>query len=277
MSTGAPGPDGPGDPLDWLDLRHVRPGQFSLEITDGLIRLDGQLYGGTGLATAVSAMRVETGRQPLWATVQFASSATLGQTLDIHVEELARGHKASQVRLTATVDDRVVLAALGTAGAPAPDGFGAEFGEMPRVSAPQESEPWQHLFPIDHDEDTPRTGAFLTAEFRQGRHVAEAEHDPARVPMWVRMIDRPQTIESIAYLADFVPAAVVRAAGRVGVGTSMDNSIRFGPAPETEWMLVEVDPYFAHGGFVHGAGRIWSEDGVLLAVASQTARTHLFD
>lgn len=272
MSAGAPGPSGPGDPLDWLDLRHVGPGRFTLEITAGLIRLDGQLYGGTGLAAAVSAMRVETDRTPLWTTVQFASSASLGQTLDIHVEELARGHRASQVRFTATVEGRVVLAALGTTGATNPDGFAASFGRMPEVTAPEDSEPWQHLFPIDHDPDAPRTGAFLTAEFRQGR-----QHDRAQTQMWVRMVDRPQTLESIAYLADFVPAAVVRAAGRVGVGTSMDNSIRYGPPPDTEWILVEVDPYFAHDGFAHGAGRIWSEDGVLLAVASQTARTHLFD
>jgi acyl-CoA thioesterase len=215
-------------------------------------------------------MAGESGRHPLWATVQFAASATLGETLQIHVEELARGHKASQLRFTATVDDRVVLAALGTTGVPAPDGFGAEFGTMPEVSAPDESEPWKHLFPMDHD--GPRTGAFLTAEFRQGRR------DEAQTQMWVRMVDHPQTLESIAYLADFVPAAVVRAAGRVGVGTSMDNSIRFGPPPvDTDWILIEVDPYFGHGGFVHGAGRIWSEDGVLLAVASQTARTHMFD
>lgn len=257
--------------LEWLDLRREGPGRYSLAVTDGLIRLDGQLYGGTGLAAAVHAMRVETGRAPLWTTVQFAASATLGETLEIHVEELARGHKASQVRFTATVGDRVVLAALGTTGVPAPEGFGAEFGSMPEVSAPEDSEPWRHLFPVDHDPDAPRTGAFLTAEFRQGRS------DGAQTQMWVRMLDHPQTWESIAYLADFVPAAVVRAAGRVGVGTSMDNSIRYGPAPDTEWILIEVDPYFAHGGFVHGAGRIWSEDGVLLAVASQTARTHLFD
>jgi acyl-CoA thioesterase II len=271
--TDAPtGAAGSPDHLDWLDLRRVGPGRYSLEVSDGLIRLDGQLYGGTGLAASVRAMAVETGRHPLWSTVQFAASATLGETLRIHVEELARGHKASQVRFTATVDDRLVLAALGTTGVLAPDGFDASFGEMPEVSAPADSEPWQHLFPVGVDADGPRTGAFLTAEFRQARR------DGAQSQMWVRMVDHPQTRESIAYLADFVPAAVVRAAGRVGVGTSMDNSIRFGPAPvDTEWIFIDVDPYFGHGGFAHGAGRIWSEDGVLLAVASQTARTHLFD
>jgi acyl-CoA thioesterase len=69
----------------------------------------------------------------------------------------------------------------------------------------------------------------------------------------------------------------VRAAGRAGAGVSLDNTIRFGPPPQCDWVLLEVDPYFAHHGFVHGAARVWSPDGILLAVASQTARAQLFD
>jgi acyl-CoA thioesterase len=76
-----------------------------------------------------------------------------------------------------------------------------------------------------------------------------------------------------------VPSAVVRAAGRAGAGTSLDNSMRFGPAPATdcEWVLIDFDPYFAHGGYAHGGARVWSSDGTLLAVASQTATLLLLD
>jgi len=271
-----PGRSGTGDPatLDWLDLRQVDDDHFSVELTRSLVRLDGQLYGGTGLAAVIAAMRLATGRSPLWATVQFASSAQVGNTIDLRVETLAAGHRASQMRVTATLDDRVVLAALGTVGADNEDGLHAGFGSMPSVTTPGDSDTWQHLLPFEHD--GPFTGPFHTGEFRVASPVAAASAD-ADPYMWVRMRDTRQTRESIAYLADFVPAAVVRAAGRVGVGTSMDNSIRFGPAPQTDWILIETDPYFADAGFVHGAGRIWSEDGVLLAVASQTARAHLFD
>lgn len=256
--------------LDWLDLHRLDSGRFSLELTESLVRLDGQLYGGTGLAAVAAAMNAATGRLPLWATVQFASTAMLGETIELEVEVLAAGHRATQLRVTASFDGRVVLAALGTSGAANEGGLHAEFGRMPLVSAPEDSAPWQHLFVVE-DHDGPLTGPFRTADFR----LAEsADTEPY---MWVRMRDTHQTVESIAYLADFVPAAVVRAAGRVGVGTSMDNSIRFGPPPRTDWILIETDPYFAHAGFVHGAARIWSEDGVLLAVASQTARAHLFD
>ena len=262
--------------FDWLDLRRLDSRRFSLELTDSLVRLDGQLYGGTGLAGVVAAMRVATGREPLWATVQFASSAMLGETIEFQVEVLAAGHRASQIRITALLADRIVLAALGTVAAENVDGLHSEFGQMPRVSSPEFSEEWRHVFPFQHD--GPLTGPFHTAEFRTAEiRTAEMGSAGSEPMMWVRMRDTRQTRESVAYLADFVPAAVVRAAGRVGVGTSMDNSIRFGPPPDTDWILIETEPYFAHAGFVHGAGRVWSEDGVLLAVASQTARAHLFD
>jgi len=75
-----------------------------------------------------------------------------------------------------------------------------------------------------------------------------------------------------------VPSAVLRAAGRDGGGTSLDNSIRFGrpPEPDTEWVLVDTEPYLAHAGYVHGGARIWSPEGRLLAVAAQTAVARIF-
>ena len=75
----------------------------------------------------------------------------------------------------------------------------------------------------------------------------------------------------LGFLADMVPSSVARAAGRMGGGTSLDNSMRFGPAPDTEWVLIDYDPYLAHHGYAHGGARVWSEDGVLLGIASQTA------
>jgi acyl-CoA thioesterase len=73
-----------------------------------------------------------------------------------------------------------------------------------------------------------------------------------------------------------VPSAVINAAGRQGGGTSLDNAMRFGPLPDTDWILVDFDPYLASGGYAHGAARLWSSDGVLLGVASQTASVFLF-
>ena len=118
-----------------------------------------------------------------------------------------------------------------------------------------------------------RTSAFgplAIAEFRQPTSSTDTGL------LWVRMQEGTQTAETMAYLADFVPALVLRAAGRMGGGTSLDNSIRFGPPADGEWVLIDVEPYFGHGGYVHGAARVWTADGRLAAVASQTATARVF-
>ena len=59
--------------------------------------------------------------------------------------------------------------------------------------------------------------------------------------MWSRFKDgRPMTRAGIAFCADMVPLAVARAAGKLGAGTSLDNSLRFGHITETEWVLLEM-------------------------------------
>jgi acyl-CoA thioesterase len=69
----------------------------------------------------------------------------------------------------------------------------------------------------------------------------------------------------------------MRAAGRAGGGTSLDNTMRFGADPEGDWVLIDMDPHLASGGYVSGAARLWSTSGTLLGVASQTATGVLMD
>ncbi len=238
-------------------------------MTPPLSRFDGKFYGGTGIAVTTALFEAETERPALWATVQFAGSADVGDRIDCHVEVLAEGRKTSQVRMTATVGERVMLAAIGAVGAERPDALTAQFGEMPDVAPPDDLPPWRPNVPFPVSMDRP---SWLSiAEIR------EARLPTGRHAIWARMRDRRQTRATLGFLADMVPSGVVAAAGRAGAGTSLDNSMRFGAAPDTEWMLLEYDPYFITGGYAHGAGRIWSDDGVLLGVASQTASTLLFD
>jgi acyl-CoA thioesterase len=89
--------------------------------------------------------------------------------------------------------------------------------------------------------------------------------------MWGRMKGHPQSRASIAFLADFVPVSVSRAARVDGAGFSLDNSVRYGYFVETDWVLLDFDPWFAAGGYLHGAVRLWARDGTLLGIASQTA------
>jgi acyl-CoA thioesterase len=108
-------------------------------------------------------------------------------------------------------------------------------------------------------------GWLLIAEMRQ------VEIDDNRFITWGRMREQALSRAAISFLADLVPSSVARAAGHMGGGTSLDNSMRFGRFTDSEWILLDFDPWFATNGYLHGGARIWAQDGTLLGVASQTA------
>jgi acyl-CoA thioesterase len=255
-----------GSDLAWLGLERHDQGRWSFELTSPLSRMDGKLYGGTGIAVMVATMEAETAREALWTTVQYAGSADIGERIDCHVEELAKGKRTSQVRMTATVGDRIVLAAVGATGATRTGPVEAQIPAMPDVPAPDACEPWGAMRHW-HDPERP-TGWLQIAEMR---HVTDGG------AIWARMHSGVQTRATVSFLADMVPSSVVRAAGKMGGGTSLDNSMRFGRLVETEWILLDMDPWLGTGGYVHGAARVWAEDGTLLGVASQTASAMVWE
>lgn len=212
-------------------------------------------------------MEAESGRGAVYVTVQFVGSADVGDRIDCHAEVLATGRRTSQVRVTGTVDDRIVFAAVGGTSDAKSGPADAQFGTMPIVPPPDEVGPWRPEVPFPIPRDVP---SWLTAS--ELREV----HEPRHV-LWARMKGMRQTRATLGFLADLVPSSVVRAAGRQGGGKSLDNAMRFGPVPDTDWILVDFDPYLVSGGYAHGAARLWSTDGTLLGVASQTASVFLFD
>jgi acyl-CoA thioesterase len=110
--------------------------------------------------------------------------------------------------------------------------------------------------------------------------VADEDYDFVRheVVLWTRVPGRQVTPAILGFLADLAPIAVIKAAGGVGGGNSLDNTMRFaGPAPEGEWVLAQIDPQFAAGGYANGSVHLWSESGQLLGTASQTSHVRLWD
>jgi acyl-CoA thioesterase-2 len=212
-------------------------------------------------------MEAETARDALWATVQFAGSADMGERIDCHVEVLAQGKRTSQVRVTATVGDRVVLAAIGATGASREGPIEIQVPVMPNVPAPAECEDWTSTRRWHSDD----------GEVTSWLQIAEMRHAADGGAIWARMRSGLQTRATAAFLADMVPSAVVRAAGKMGGGTSLDNSMRFGRMTPTEWILLDMDPWFGTGGYLHGGARVWAEDGTLLGVASQTASAMVWE
>lgn len=257
-----------GDDLAWLGLERHGDGRWSFELTRPLTRPDGKLYGGAGIAVATATMEAETGRAALWSTVQFAASADLGDTIDCHVEVLASGRRTSQVRTTASCRGRLVLAALGATGSTRDGAVDGHVGEMPDRGTPDDGTPWRHRF----TDPSMAEGSWFGAV--DMRHV---DLDGGAMAIWAQVVGRRHSRATLGYVADMVPPAVAAAFGRFGGGTSLDNSMRYGPEPDCEWVLLDFDPYLATGGYLAGAARVWSDDGVLLGVASQTATAMFFE
>jgi acyl-CoA thioesterase II len=103
----------------------------------------------------------------------------------------------------------------------------------------------------------------------------EIEGNPApdgRSLLWARMPDLldPQSGASLAILGDYVPFGIGQALGRTGGGNSLDNTLRVYRLVPTEWVLLDIRIHAVANGFGHGVVHLWSQDGTLLATASQS-------
>ncbi len=238
----------------------------------GLVRHDGALYGGTGLAASVMAFQAASGRDVLWTTTQFVSSPILGTELRWEVEVLAEGKRSSQLQLRAVHDGGVAFTALGSAGIGSDAGLTGQWRTMPEVAPPTDARPWDPM----RGETARRQSWSIHIDLREAPFAGE---QVASTALWARRHDgRPFTPAAIAFAADFVPLGVARAAGKLGAGSSLDNSLRFRPGETTEWILLELYGDFASGGYGHGEVLVWGQDGGLVASGSQSAAMkYLFD
>jgi acyl-CoA thioesterase len=259
----------------WLGLRRgPDDGSWSFDIAKNLSRFDGKFYGGTGIAVSTALVEAATDRDALWVTTQFVGTAEVGDRIDCHVDRLAHGRRTSQVRVTAAHGERLVFVALGSAGLPRAAALEVQIPTMPEVAPPDDSPPWNVRAPLTLPEGD--RGWIDLVDLREVPDLGAAAGSGMAV--WARMRDGvPHSRATIGFVADLVPTSVVRAGGRAGAGTSLDNSMRFGAAPDTEWVLVEFVPQLATAGYLHGLARVWSSDGVLLGLAGQTAVSVLFD
>ena len=80
-----------------------------------------------------------------------------------------------------------------------------------------------------------------------------------------------------AFAADMVPMAVAHGFGAFAGGTSLDNTIRFGPFDAGEWVLLDLRANGAVGDYGHGVAHVWSEDGRWIATASYDSTVKLWN
>jgi acyl-CoA thioesterase len=243
-------------------------------LTPDLGRHDGALYGGTGAAAAVMMMETATQRDAVWVATQFVAQARIGERIDLVAHVLAEGKRIAQVHVVATVDDRIIFTALGATAHPRPNGLTGQYDDMPRVSPPEHSAPLHRGGALS---DMAERGFNRNLEFREATFEAP---QPRAMALWARLTGpgRGVTNAGVAFVADMVPGAIARAAGKLGGGFSLDNGLRFAEIPETEWVLLHLRGDVASHGYGHGSFTAWSLEGALLATGSQTASmAHVFD
>jgi acyl-CoA thioesterase II len=243
------------------------PDRGCFELTPGLARHDGALYGGTGAAASVLAMEAATQRDALWVVTQYVAQAHVGELIDVDADTLAMGKRIAQVRVTASVGDRTIFCALGATAHPRPGGLTGQYPPMPRVSPPDDSGP----MPFGPGSSEGREMASSRRlEFRPATYLREPP--PGSLALWARLQGIEElTRAGVAYLADMVPPAIARAAGKLGGGFSLDNSLRFADVPPTDWLLLDLRGELAANGYGHGSFTAWTSDGALVATGSQTA------
>ena len=255
-----------GSDLSWLGLERARTGEWTFEVKPALSRMDAKFYGGTGIAVTTAVMEAVTGRRAVWASTQYVSSCSTGEKVRVEVNVGASGRRSSQLQVRGFVGDQLLFTSMGATGEVKADALERSFGRMPDVPGPEEGRIWDPLVISDRFAGEP---GWLG--------IAEIRHAGDTTGLWLRMKGRPLSRAAMAFLADVIPNGVMRAAGRMGAGTSLDNTVRYGPDPTGDWMLVDIDPQLISGGYLHGTARLWTQDGTLIGVASQSASVVLFD
>lgn len=249
--------------------------RWTLPVTMGVCTGGGFLFGGAGLAAAISALEGTTGRQCIWATAQYLSYAKPGSVLDIDVILAVEGHQITQARAVGHVGNREVLtvnAALGDR----PLEARGQWITMPQVPGPEDCPPrvWRHQM-------TETINHRLDARLAKGANWDEIEGNPGdgQTLMWTRIpevLDRMDAA-ALAVLGDWVPFGVGQALGAHAGGNSLDNTLRVASLVSTEWALLDIRVHALERGFGQGLVHIWAQDGTLLATASQSCIARFWD
>ncbi len=226
------------------------------------------MFGGVGMGAAIAAMERTTGRPAVWATAQYLSYARPGSVVDIDVRVPAHGRTVSQARVIAHVDDKEILtvnAALGERS----DGERRQWVQPPPAPPPSEC-PETRRWPGQEDGLHGQFDVRIAAGADTGIKGEGPSVDGRRV-IWIRPRDgAPIDSAMLAIMADHVPSGAGAALGRDAGGNSLDNTIRFLEPEATEWVLGDITIIATANGFAHGAVRLFSQGGRLLATASQS-------
>jgi acyl-CoA thioesterase-2 len=231
------------------------------------------LYGGCGLAAALVALEQASGRATAWATAQYLSFAETGTTLELDVTLAVTGKQITQGRAVGRVQGREILtvnAALGH-GQLELEGTWVEPPEVPRpLDCPERVVP-----PMFADSVLSR----VEVRAAKGRMMEALDGKPGdgSSAFWARLPGHLETsAATLAIIGDYVSGGLSEPLGKRTMGRSLDNTIRVARIVPTEWILCDIHMHALASGIAQGQAFLWSEDGVLLATASQSLSARLW-
>lgn len=226
------------------------------------------MFGGVGLASAVSALERTTGRPLIWATAQYLGFARPGSVVDIDVWTPVEGKYNTQAKTKGHVADKEIISVSAALGA-RPSELSGQWVVRPQVPPPEDCEVSSHW-------RTTTNGLHSRMEVRLARgqlgsvRVGNPELD-GRTQLWARSREGFAIDASmLAIIADFAPQGIAGALGKTAGGNSLDNTLRIRRIVPTEWVLCDLQISGVYGGFGHGEMHLYAQDGELMATASQS-------
>ena len=252
-----------GDDLHWR-----------MHVTPQLTTPGNFLFGGCALGAALVALEAASGRPTVWATGHYLSYALTDQELDWEVTLAAVGGHVTQGRAIGTVDGREILTVNAALGRDELD-VGGVWVVPPDVPPPDQCPP--RFLP-----EFFRNTIMDSVEVRsaRGRTFEEMDGSPGSPDsaLWARVPGHHLTpsAATLAIFGDYVSGAVSQPIGRRAMGRSLDNTLRMVQLKPTEWVLCDIRMHALVGGYGQGIAFLWSEDGELLATASQSIGVRLW-
>lgn len=245
---------------------HEGSAEFSMPVAAQNCTALGFLYGGAALATSIEVMESCTLRPTIWATTQFINFARTPDSLQIEANKRSEGRNISHAAMSAYIDKEMVFSALGS------------FGRREVDTQTQ----WATMPDLDKPENCPifGSGKFKgdkecidkRIEFKVARgSLRKDQVSEGQMVLWARVPEIDDICaSSLALMADYLPVGAGSMLKLPAGGNSLDNSIRIVNVVPTEWVMCECDVRAIQNGVGHATMNMWSQDGVLLAVASQS-------
>jgi acyl-CoA thioesterase-2 len=240
---------------------------WRMQVTSELTTPGNFLFGGCALGAALVALEEASGRPTIWATGQYLSYAPTHSLLEWEVTLAVEGGRVTQGRAVGHVGEREILtvnAALGNNQL----ALNGVWVEPPVVPAPEDCPP-RFLPAMFRNTIMDRIEVRIAKGFKlEELNGISGGPDSA---LWARVPGHlAPSAGMLAIFGDYVSGGASQALGRRSRGRSLDNTLRVVQLKPTEWVLCDIRIHALIDGYAQGVAFLWSQEGELLATASQS-------